>query len=421
MQGQQSPVVLRSSADLNRMQALLAATGIPAPITTSPFSLKLDVAACYDQLNNSKNQRPEDTVMRQALELYCSLISPPLTPTPEFKSEQDQLLGQASEIFAYQDAFRPSSVIYEEPNYDPSADLNRPFGSALGQDYSSQHNHCAPQMDYTNYSWSTPSCVSDHEKSDMDDMDDPFACYPLSHPRGAAPQAYSPQINYDHYRRSSHAISQHKATDSYSSQQRIHISGVPMTGHTESSYGMENAVSADEGSQGTYPRQLARQSFYSPDGAEPVARPTKTTRGKRSFSVISLVKPRKTSPSNNAPIQISGPIPIDTSCSATPSGTFSVPVSHSRSLGGRRPSISLSPALEANEDLSPIHPPTSKPTLMRANSKLRSQLSLEDGNSIPFTRKEPIRQDSKSIWKTIKNTSRSSFAMERPMVQHVKY
>jgi hypothetical protein len=58
---------------------------------------------------------------------------------------------------------------------------------------------------------------------------------------------------------------------------------------------------------------------------------------------------------------------------------------------------------------------------MRANSKLRSQLSLEDGNSIPFTRKEPIRQDSKSIWKTIKNTSRSSFAMERPMVQHVKY
>jgi hypothetical protein len=139
--------------------------------------------------------------------------------------------GQASEIFAYQDAFRPSSVIYEEPNYDPSADLNRPFGSALGQDYSSQHNHCAPQMDYTNYSWSTPSCVSDHEKSDMDDMDDPFACYPLSHPRGAAPQAYSPQINYDHYRRSSHAISQHKATDSYSSQQRIHISvsGIHMT------------------------------------------------------------------------------------------------------------------------------------------------------------------------------------------------
>ncbi|PLW31435.1 hypothetical protein PCASD_18548 [Puccinia coronata f. sp. avenae] len=362
MQGQQSPVVLRSSADLNRMQALLAATGIPAPITTSPFSLKLDVAACYDQLNNSRNQRPEDTVMRQALELYCSLISPPLTPTPEFKSEQDQLLGQASEIFAYQDAFRPSSVIYEEPNYDPSADLNRPFGSALGQDYSSQHNHCAPQMDYTNYT----------------------------------PQAYSPQINYDHYRRSSHAISQHKATDSYSSQQRIHISGVPMTGHTESSYGMENAVSADEGSQGTYPRQLARQSF-------------------------TVLMPRKTSPSNNAPIQISGPIPIDTSCSATPSGTFSVPVAHSRSLGGRRPSISLSPALEANEDLSPIHPPTSKPTLMRANSKLRSQLSLEDGNSIPFTRKEPIRQDSKSIWKTIKNTSRSSFAMERPMVQHVKY
>jgi hypothetical protein len=92
---------MRSSAELKRMEALIKATGITTPITVSPFPpVQLDVQACYNQLSHPKEQRPEDIVMRQALELYCSLISPPTTPTEAYKSgyqsEQDHLPGKLS-------------------------------------------------------------------------------------------------------------------------------------------------------------------------------------------------------------------------------------------------------------------------------------------------------------------------------------
>ncbi|KNZ45991.1 hypothetical protein VP01_763g4 [Puccinia sorghi] len=425
----QPPVAKRPSADLERMQELLEAIASPAPITiASSFSAhKLDVAACYDHLNNSKTKRPEDLVMRQALELYCSLMSPPTSPAGDFKSEHQSEQNQAarvavlpSGIFTCEDEYDRSTMI-KLCNYEPTSDSNRPFGYGPARNYASAHSTpYVPQADQTHFSWSTPSCVSDHENSDTDDMDDPFACYPLSHPRRTTPQAYHPQINYDHHRRSSYEVSSlHKRTTSYSSQkQRIQISAQPSVGQLEGlPDGMNKAVTAEARNMSNRPWPNARRSFFSPTVEPLVATVPKASLGrKRAFSVAGFVKQRKAPPMDAGSLRISGPMPIaQVHTSSSPSsGTFSVPVKSTRFSAARLSSAGslLSPALELNEDLSPIHP---KPSHSRLPPPAPPRPSTDDVT--PLSLKLSSRPEPKSLWKVIKtSTSLSNFAIERPLV-----
>lgn len=420
----QSPAAQRSSAEMARMQGLLEAIALPSPITpASSFSAhKLDVAACYDHINNSKTQRPEDLVMRQALELYCSLMSPSITPPDDFNSgyqfQQDQVAVSPSGIFTCEDEYQPTRMM-KLCNYEPSRDPNRPFGYASGRNYASPHSSpYVRQADQTHFSWSTPSCVSDHENSDTDDMDDPFACYPLSHPRRTTPQSYGPQINYDHHRRSSYEASAHKSTVSFSSQQRIQISAQPSVGQQEGSLGMSKRGSADGRPTHKPSRSTARRSFFSPTVEPIVAAPSKPTGRKRAFSVAGFTKQRKGQPTNAGSLRISGPMPNPPAHAVSSSGTFSVPIKSSRSSAARLSSGGslLSPALEVNEDLSPIHPSNPKPSRIRPTPPAHLS-STEDVNAMSLSLKFSSRPEPKSLWKTLKTTtSFSNFAVERPLV-----
>ncbi|KNE96700.1 hypothetical protein PSTG_09971 [Puccinia striiformis f. sp. tritici PST-78] len=417
-----SPVDLRSSAELDRMDALLRATGITTPITmpSSP-AVHLDVEACFNQLSNSQNQRPEDIVMRQALELYCSLISPPTTPAEPiklgYKSQQDHLPMTPSGVFHCQDEYRPLSEAYEEIQGRPvhaGTDPNQHFRFGSSQNLPTHHNYLPHQTHQAHYSWSTPSCVSDHGTSDTDDMDDPFACYPVSHPLSTTQySAYTPQANYSHLRRSSCEPSLHKGSHSYSSQQRIQISS--QYGNLGGSPGMTKASTTDTRSTAAQP--LARRSFFSPT-TEPTADETKPTGRKRSFSVATFVKQRKSPSANPASLRISGPMPINTSHSASSSGTFSIPVRASRSSGARLSSVAcLSPALELNEDISPVRPALPKPVPSRQASRSGVVSPADEQTSMDISRKYSSRPDTKSLWKTLRaSTSRPSLAIERPLV-----
>ncbi|OAV94769.1 hypothetical protein PTTG_05414 [Puccinia triticina 1-1 BBBD Race 1] len=422
----QSPAAMRSSADLERMDALLKATGISTPITVSSFPpVQLDVEACYNQLSRSQNQRPEDIVMRQALELYCSLISPPTTPTEVsksgYQSEQDHLPITPSGIFHCDDEYRPSSLVFDAAkacDYDPATDPNRPFGFASGQNYLPQHNYKPHQTHLTQYSWSTPSTVSDH--SDTDDMDDPFACYPSSHPlRLTQHSGYTPQVNPAPRRQSCEPTLQ-KGSHSYASRDRIQISAQHPMNSLGGSLGMAKASSADVRSPGTIAQSLARRSFFSSTVEPSAPEPKRPAGRKRSFSVVSLVKQRKGTSTNAGSLRISGPMPINTSHSASSSGTFSIPVRPSRSSGARLSTAgSLSPALEVNEDITPVKPNPHKPRTRTRSGTLPQE---EELNPMNISRKYSTRPETKSLWKTLKtSTSRASLSVDRPVIHHVNH
>ncbi|EFP93764.2 uncharacterized protein PGTG_19791 [Puccinia graminis f. sp. tritici CRL 75-36-700-3] len=418
----QSPVAMRSSAELKRMEALIKATGITTPITVSPFPpVQLDVEACYNQLSHPKDQRPEDIVMRQALELYCSLISPPTTPTEAYKSgyqsEQDHLPVTPSGIFQCRDGYRQPSIVYDEPkecDFDPATDPNRPFGFASGQNFLTHHNYLSHQSHQTHYSWSTPSTVSDHENSDVDE-DDPFACYPSSHPlRRSQNSGGNSQVNVAQCGRSSFEPSLHKVSHSYSSQDRIQFSA-------PHSLGPRNGSSTDVRSPGSIAQSAARRSFFSPPEEATVPEPKRAGR-KRSFSVVSFVKHRKAPSIHAGSLRISGPTPIDTTHSTVSSGTFSIPVRTSQSSGARLSSVGcLSPALEMNEDISPIKPASSRPIPSRNNSRAVTPQD-EESNPMNISRKYSSRPETKSLWRTIKSTSsRTSLNVERPLIPHLHH
>lgn len=68
------------------LQSLIDSLQIPLATPQEPVNdalksgARLDVNACYDHLKNSTDDGVEDAVMREALDLYCSLMSPPTTP-----------------------------------------------------------------------------------------------------------------------------------------------------------------------------------------------------------------------------------------------------------------------------------------------------------------------------------------------------
>ena len=422
----QSPAAMRSSANLERMDVLLKATGISAHVTVpSCPPIKLDVEACYNQLSQSDDQRPEDVVMRQALELYCSLLSPATTPTQTFKSgyqsEQDRLPFTPSGVLNCQDEYRPLSIVFDEPQacdlYD-AADLNRPFGFASGQNYLTQHNYLPHPTHLTQCSWSTPPTVSEHENSDADDMDDPFACYPLFHSLRLTPHSSytAHEVNPTPFRRQSSEQFLEKDTHSYLSQEQIQTSAQSSISSVGKSFEIARESAADVRAQGSVAQSLARRSLYSA-AVEPSVPEPKSTGRKQTFSMISFAKQRKVTPTNHG-LRISGPMPIDTSHSASSSGTFSVPARPPRPPGARLLSAgSLSPPLEANEDITPVK---HFPSKLRVPSRSSTLPQEEAFNPMSLPRKYPSRPEMKSLWTTIKtSTSRSSLSVDRSMIRHL--
>ncbi|KAH9454233.1 hypothetical protein Pst134EB_014326 [Puccinia striiformis f. sp. tritici] len=162
---------------------------------------------------------------------------------------------------------------------------------------------------------------------------------------------------------------------------------------------MTKASTTDTRSTAAQP--LARRSFFSPT-TEPTADETKPTGRKRSFSVATSVKQRKSPSANPASLRISGPMPINTSHSASSSGTFSIPVRASRSSGARLSSVAcLSPALELNEDISPVRPALPKPVPSRQASRSGVVSPADEQTSMDISRKYSSRPDTKSLWKTL--------------------
>ncbi|OAV94766.1 hypothetical protein PTTG_26873 [Puccinia triticina 1-1 BBBD Race 1] len=383
----QSPAAMRSSANLERMDVLLKATGISAHVTVpSCPPIKLDVEACYNQLSQSDDQRPEDVVMRQALELYCSLLSPATTPTQTFKSgyqsEQDRLPFTPSGVLNCEDEYRPLSIVFDEPQacdlYD-AADLNRP---------------------------------------DADDMDDPFACYPLFHSLRLTPHSSytAHEVNPTPFRRQSSEQFLEKDTHSYLSQEQIQTSAQSSISSVGKSFEIARESAADVRAQGSVAQSLARRSLYSA-AVEPSVPEPKSTGRKQTFSMILFAKQRKVTPTNHG-LRISGPKPIDTSHSASSSGTFSVPARPPRPPGARLLSAgSLSPPLEANEDITPVK---HFPSKLRVPSRSSTLPQEEAFNPMSLPRKYPSRPEMKSLWTTIKtSTSRSSLSVDRSMIRHL--
>ncbi|POW17999.1 hypothetical protein PSTT_00185, partial [Puccinia striiformis] len=375
------------------MDALLRATGITTPITmpSSP-AVHLDVEACFNQLSNSQNQRPEDIVMRQALELYCSLISPPTTPAEPiklgYKSQQDHLPMTPSGVFHCQDEYRPLSELtrkFKAAPFMPAPTRTSTLDSAQAK--TCRLTTTIKPIKHTTAGPLPPVSPTMEPATQT--------IWMIRSPAIPTTQysAYTPQANHSHLRRSSCEPSLHKGSHSYSSQQRIQISS--QYGNLGGSPGMTKASTTDTRSTAAQP--LARRSFFSPT-TEPTADETKPTGRKRSFSVATFVKQRKSPSANSASLRISGPMPINTSHSASSSELSPFPSEHL---------VPLEHDYQLNEDISPVRPALPKPVPSRQASRSGVVSPADEQTSMDISRKYSSRPDTKSLWKTLRaSTSR---------------
>lgn len=130
---------------------------------SSKPSPHLNVSDCYKLLKQQGDGR-EDAVMRQALELYCSLLTPPTTP-----------LSGASEQFAHQHApdtepneqYCSMSILSSYAGLSSASPRSSDFQQSPGNDYSLSYPKDLP------YSMSTPSLsVSDRSSTDLDESNE---------------------------------------------------------------------------------------------------------------------------------------------------------------------------------------------------------------------------------------------------------
>lgn len=412
------------------MEQLLRATAVNDHITASPFSMAhLDVAACYEELRNSKSIRPEDIVMRQALELYCSLISPPTTPTAKpnrhLQRDQNSLPVISSDTFYSEKDDTRSSIVY--PAWEPGSSTERDGSYVFG----AQHN-CLGYQISNDYSWTTISPVSELDGIDFD-MDDPFASYPLAQPLllpSRSQPGFNPQLSPSqrgrtslesaHLKNSEHDLAFYQGTpQSVQRRPASRLQSRPQSAQSKPFSGFTKTTSVDVNYTGA--SMISRRSVVNQDNShygnhhsQPDMLDSKVSGRKRAFSVVTFGKHRKTSSNNSTNLRISGPMPIISPNPAPPAGTFSG-FNQTPRLTTRRESLGcLSPAWEENEDITPI-----QPSLRESRSRSGTTSSGEEPKSMSMAHKFSSRPEAKSIWKTLKNSSsRTSLNVERSFLAH---
>ncbi|KAG0141889.1 hypothetical protein CROQUDRAFT_265733 [Cronartium quercuum f. sp. fusiforme G11] len=130
--------------------------------TSVKSGVRLDVDACYSQLKKSTSDGAEDVVMREALELYCSLMSPPSTPLRAAPQEHRQNL----QCVDSEDQYCSMSIYtsYTLPSASPhKADFSPPPSNTSSLSY---------PRDLT---YSMSSAPFEHGTSDIEELDGRFA------------------------------------------------------------------------------------------------------------------------------------------------------------------------------------------------------------------------------------------------------
>ncbi|KAI8459818.1 hypothetical protein BY996DRAFT_6765306, partial [Phakopsora pachyrhizi] len=370
----------------------------------------LDVAACYSLLKNSADNRPEDLIMRQALEIYCSLISPPVTPSS--KKFLDR--GDVSCPFNFNQTENLPCSDYPSSPSEPfsSGGSAVEFPSALGynEDYSPLSSQQLSFSGFSPFFASEPDCAGD-----LESLDDPFASYHFSIPITEGSNRSDRNLtSYQCARNSGSKLSLNSSSYAYlPALLPLDEAVKDEEGQFNKDYTGPYVTTANLSESGlqSKPPLLQRSSHHEDKAIRSVEQ--KIPARKRAFSVTSFGLHRKSHSASIEPLIISDPMPLGQPPNLSSRKSMGRAIINGNRTSKLASSDRFSHRKSSEVSLAGCFPATSRTTKAISNPTLilgpGEDVVSRPGSQIFYPKPEP-----KSLWKTLKTkTSRSSLSIER--------